>query len=205
MGSKDTNFSLNHEEVALLSDPSFFIRKKQVTCRIIDLFGELEAEYDLICKGFQKQLPQALLQRRGKISRGENYRGFPYVILDYPALFEKEGVFAYRTLMWWGHPFSFTFHISGKYFNQHGDAIIEALHHFDDTTFICINQAQWEHHHEITNYIPLNEFLSNSGNAGEVFHQKGFLKLSKTIPLEMHEQVPGTGTAFLKAILNTLQ
>ena len=35
-----------------------------------------------------------------KIAKGENYLGLPYVILDYPRIFGKEDVFAFRTMFW---------------------------------------------------------------------------------------------------------
>ena len=50
-----------------------------------------------------------------KISKGENYRGLPYVMLDYPRLFGREEVLAIRTFFWWGHGFSVTLHLKGGY------------------------------------------------------------------------------------------
>jgi len=205
MGSKDTLFSLNREELLLLSDPSFFIKKKQVTQRIIDLFGILESEYDGIRQKYENILPVALLRRRGKISRGENYRGLPYVILDYPATFEKKGVFAFRTLMWWGHPFSFTFHLSGCYFDQYFEKLYADLDKSDPQMFICINENQWEHHQEQGNYMPLQTFLDSNDNTPDYFLTKSFLKLAKTVSLEDNYLVGDSGINFIETILNKLK
>jgi hypothetical protein len=189
MRSKDTKYSLSTDELELLSDPSFFIKKKQVTTKISELFGELESHYDSVCNEHASCLPEAVLKRRGKISRGENYKGLPYVILDFPATFTKEGVFAFRTLMWWGHPFSFTFHVAGIYLQQYASGLCDYLAVADENTAVCINAHQWEHHQEATNYIPVNEFLSVHKNSNDYFKNRGFMKLSKTVSLQNHEQL----------------
>lgn len=60
-------------------------------------------------------LPEAVLKTGGKISRGENYLGLPWLVLDYPRHFTKDHIFAVRTLFWWGRFFSTTLHISGNW------------------------------------------------------------------------------------------
>ena len=68
-------------------------------------------------RGFN--LPEEVLIQSPKISRGENYNGLPYVMLDYPRCFGKEDVFAMRTMFWWGNFFSITWHLKGKYSKEY--------------------------------------------------------------------------------------
>lgn len=205
MGSKDTNFSLNADEIALLSDASFFIKKKLVTERVIELFGGLETEFDLIRQQHQIDLPDALQKKRGKISRGENYLGLPYVILDCPALFEKNGIIAFRTLLWWGKSFSFTFHLSGIYLEQYLDRFYPALPLLDRQLKVCINTGQWVHHQEADNYIPITTFLQSKNNNPEFFRERGFLKLTQMITLDQHPILMESGKHFMNEILNKLK
>lgn len=205
MGAKDTNFSLNSEELSFLSDTSFFSRKKLVTGKITEIFGALEVEYEGVALKYAAAVPDALFNRRGKISRGENYKGLPYIILDYPATFQKKGVFAFRTLMWWGHEFSFTFHLSGNYFDQYFEQLFSSLNEFENGTRICINTAQWEHHQQPDNYIELKTFLQSNENKPEFFTAKRFLKLSKVIPFTEHALLSQKGTCFLEKILSVLK
>jgi len=58
---------------------------------------------------------QAILQVPPRISKGENYKGLPWVVLDYPRCFGRDDVLAVRTLFWWGHYFSVTLHLKGSY------------------------------------------------------------------------------------------
>src|SRR5688572_27384845 len=115
MSPKDTKISLSNEDISLIHDTSFFERKRKIFVKISQVFGQLEEAYTNVVSKTPGTLPEEVISQKGKISRGENYRGLPYLILDYPRLFSKEGVFAFRTLFWWGHPFSFTIHISGIY------------------------------------------------------------------------------------------
>ena len=205
MGDKDTNLYLNDDEIAMLSDTGFFIKKKAITEHVVRLLGELEGELDIMIQQHRSLLPEAVFNKRGKISKGENYLGLPYVILDYPALFEKQGVFAVRTLMWWGNSFSFTFHLSGHHLENYLDSLFKSLPGMDDNMLICINANPWEHHHRSTNYIPVSEFVKTADNTPEYFKNKDFLKLSKTIPLEQHSALVAEGKEFLNLILNSLK
>ena len=205
MGVKDTNLYLNEEDIALLADTGFFTRKKAITEHVIRLLGELESELDISIQKYRSLLPESVFHKRGKISRGENYLGLPYVILDYPAIFEKNGVFAFRTLMWWGNSFSFTFHLSGHFLERYQESILQKIEELDEDILICINANPWEHHHRNNNYIPVKEFLKTTDNNPDYFKNKGFLKLSKIIPLEQHSTLVAEGKEFLTLVLNHLQ
>ena len=84
-------------------------------------------------------------EKSGKISKGENYLGLPYAILDYPAIFKKENVFAIRTMFWWGNFFSITLHISGRK-RMREINISKLVENLREKNFLfCINKKEWEH------------------------------------------------------------
>src|SRR5437762_6528899 len=60
-----------------------------------------------------------------KISKGENYRGLPWFMLDYPRYFDKDNIFAIRAMFWWGNFFSTTLHLSGIYKEKYYRAIVD--------------------------------------------------------------------------------
>ena len=45
------------------------------------------------------KIPETEL-KNGRVFKGEYYRDLPFVTLDFPRIFEKENVFAYRTMFW---------------------------------------------------------------------------------------------------------
>ncbi len=50
----------------------------------------------------------------GRLTRGENNKGFPFLSLDIPQLFTKTEYFTFRTLFWWGHYLGFSLILKGE-------------------------------------------------------------------------------------------
>lgn len=117
-----------------------------------------------------------------KISKGENYNGLPYLILDYPRYFKPEGIFALRTMFWWGHFFSVTLHISGIEKLVHMPKVVNAYHLLaQHEYYIGINPNPWEHHFEPSNYISISS-LSKEAFA-ETCHKAAHIKIAAKWPL----------------------
>jgi len=64
--------------------------------------------------------PEALLSpagtdfTTGQTAKGENYEGYPYVLLDFPKYFSATEKFTYRTMFWFGHHFFFSVILEGE-------------------------------------------------------------------------------------------
>ena len=115
-----------------------------------------------------------------KISRGENYLGLPWLILDYPRYFEKQNIFAIRTMFWWGNFFSTTLQLSGKYKDLYEGAVINSYEEWNEHEFyFCIHEGQWHHHWERENYQPVKK-ISKDQFAKEI-KKRDFIKLAKKI------------------------
>jgi hypothetical protein len=89
---------LTPEEQELITNTEWLFMKSAITKKVVQMFAEA-------AEGFvstSKALPLSLISIPPKISKGENYNGLPYVMLDYPRNFKKEKVFAIRSFFWWG-------------------------------------------------------------------------------------------------------
>ncbi len=158
--------------------------------------GEAEAAIreELTTTNFQ--FPQGTLLKAGKISRGENYRGLPYWILDYPRKFLKEETFAFRTMVWWGHEISCTLHVSGpptKAFSSAGDV---------SDVYFCINDTPWEYHFDEDNYQKLSTLYSQQIN--EHIERNRFVKVAYKWPLERLSDLPDLSSKSLQMVLQLL-
>ncbi len=176
---------LSPEETAALCERNFFLYKDSATKKVIDLFGNLE-------KMLKKELSNNnfgindLNISSGKIFRGENYRLYPYILLDYPRLFTKETVFAFRTMFWWGHEFSFTLHLQGKAFDQFRKVIYENFSLLaEKEVFYCVNDTPWQYYFEKNNYIPVEEMKDRR----EEILTSPFIKLSRKIPVQSYDRL----------------
>ena len=94
-----------------------------------------------------------------KISKGENYLGLPYLVLDYPRLFSKEDSFAVRTMFWWGNFFSSTLYLSGESRLLFDTKIANAYSILAGKNYyLGVNTDPWAHHFEETNYATISSF-----------------------------------------------
>lgn len=202
MRNKGTNLWLSNEEIQLFENTGFFKAKLKLTEHLIDILTFTREYYRKELHNYSDLLPSGILEGPGKISKGENYLGLPYLILDFPATFNKDGVFAFRTMMWWGHPVSVTFHISGKFLTK-----LPATFNLDPEVrnlFIGNSREQWQHHFEISNYRPVDEFYTGNVPLAEHVKEYEFLKLACLIKTEEIKQLPEKGVLFIKNVLENL-
>ncbi|HEX6916286.1 MAG TPA: hypothetical protein VF145_13645, partial [Chitinophagaceae bacterium] len=109
------NVKLSKEELDLVTNAGFILTKNRIIGKVYDMFGLLSETFRQQAAGFPDEMSRA----QAKISKGENYLGLPWVMMDYPRLFSKTDVFAVRCFFWWGNFFSITLQLSGKYLGQY--------------------------------------------------------------------------------------
>ena len=194
---------LSQKEMELVSDDSWILTKNKILDKAKLLLGNLLEEQQAVFGFFKNYLPEELTTVPPKISKGENYRGLPYLILDYPRIFTKENTFAIRTMFWWGNFFSITLHLSGNYKRIYEKKIIATLSDLqNDGFFICINEDQWEHHFEDSNYRHLTKM--NKEKLIQNINEAGFLKLSQKIPLQQWDDVITIATGIFHQLLKRI-
>ncbi len=156
------NVSLSSFEKELVTNANWILTKNAIIQKVNMLFQKLAAGYT--ADGLIHKLPAEVKTIHPKISKGENYTGLPYLMLDYPRFFEKENVFAIRTFFWWGHFFSITIHLKGIYKLQYEKQIAEKLRHFtNEELWINVNDDEWAFDFSTTNMQPLKQQQINAG------------------------------------------
>ena len=190
------NTSLTTYEMQLVTDAQILHSKNIIIQKAYDLFGTLTEEYK---REISNKLPENLYILPPKISRGENYLGLPYVMLDFPRQFSKTDVFAIRSFFWWGNFFSITLQLAGKYYQQFAPCIENAINkNLFLTWHINTLENQWEHHFENDNYLSLSE--KNDFSLSE----QSFLKLAKKIPLAKWDEANSFFTEGFILLIQTL-
>jgi hypothetical protein len=101
------------DEFEILGDRHFLLTKRKAIDHTVQLLADVKDSLkDLNKESYS--LPDAAWRSMGKISKGENYRGLPFVVLDYPSLFERKNILTFRTMFWWGHYFAVFVMCSGE-------------------------------------------------------------------------------------------
>jgi hypothetical protein len=184
------------QELRCLQDTRFLRTKAGALKKVQQLLNQTHEELQQWVATYPRTFPKEVQARVGKISRGENYRGYPYLVLDYPRRFGQDDVFALRTMFWWGHYYSITFQLGGASWHRYRPAVQRNLPQLVGTsTWLCVNNDPWQHHRRPDNYRPLDT-LSAEEQQNHVA-QANFMKLARFFPLDAGELLPPTAPQFL--------
>jgi hypothetical protein len=176
----NTKIQLSTEEAGLINNTEWILTKHQIIKKVYQMLGALNEKMKNELTFFTHLFSDIQITN-GKISKGENYRLLPYIILDYPACFSKNNIFAVRTMFWWGNFFSVTLHLSGNFkarFINNPNIFFSLLK--EKKFSICINTDEWQHHFEEENYLPAAHFTKEELN---IIINRPFLKVAKQLPV----------------------
>ena len=134
-----------------------------------------------------------------KISRGENYLGLPWLILDYPRSSSGKELFFIRSMFWWGHFFSSTLHLSGRYHTQFRVQLEDSFPLLQKH-YISINTDPWIHHFEKTNYQPVSSLTEE--NFRDIMIRSEHIKIATNWPLYEWGSAPSLLFANWKFLLS---
>ncbi len=188
------NFSTS--EVQLMQDTHFLLTKAGIIQKMTEMFAGIQ---DRLRKEASRLPVDGIPLMGGKISRGENYRQLPYLILDYPADFSRDSIFAFRTMFWWGHFFSATLHLQGDYLSHFRDRIKQEYDQLlGQGIYYGVGKTPWEYHYGSDNYEPLSEIHR------PLIDTSGFLKFSRQFPLNDWQKIPEKVVEFYCLLLPVL-
>lgn len=223
---------LSTAEMTLVCDPVWILTKNTILSKVVAVMAALSDRYAAIytplTEGHPKteDLPASIQiaydgltpDRLGlpptqppKISKGENYRGLPYVMLDYPRIFGRQDVFAIRTMFWWGHYFSVTLHLKGIYkelygpvigrhIGQAGSALKDGL--TSNGFHLGISEEEWRHELTAGNYTSLE--ASAPIVIERTLREHPFLKLSATCGLDRWDEAPEEMLRLFETLLGSM-
>lgn len=140
---------LSPSEAALIGNAEVILTKNSIIQKTVALLAFLQ-------ETLMSETP-VRFSSSPKISKGENYQGLPYVVLDYPRISSGNDLLFIRSMFWWGHFFSSTLQVAGRYKEQHLPRLtsgFEAL--AQQQYYMGINEDPWQHHFEQTNYKKLS-------------------------------------------------
>lgn len=185
----EAKIRLSKEEMELVCNANWILTKNGILEKTKELFGLLQAGYQQILHPYAKELPGEIFIASPKISKGENYRGLPYLVLDYPRHFKAQDVFAIRTFFWWGNFFSITLHLAGLYKKMYEKKILGSVGSLAKNNFYCsAGEDPWQHHFKKDNYLSLAE--RDMPDVEKMISEKPFIKLAAKLDLQQWENSP---------------
>jgi hypothetical protein len=195
----EAKIQLSPEELDLVENGDWILTKNTIISKVYLLFGNLAEKMKVKLDCINS--PDLTNKTNPKISKGENYNGLPYVILDYPRIFLKEDIFAIRTLFWWANYFSVTLHLKGSYKDLFIERIKENRALLAEKDFyISISGDEWMHELDLKNYLPLS--LTDRDTFEDISCRHSFLKISVKFDLNRWNE---SETLLINAFTNLLQ
>lgn len=201
MGSA-TKITLSDKELSLVTNAEWILTKQVIIEKVYHLFAEIIPAVKLAILNEQSSLPTEVISSVPKIYKGENYLQLPYVMLDYPRCFDKENIFAVRTMFWWANFFSITLHVSGIYVADLKEKLLKNKTLLETDFYIGINENQWEHHFEVNNFVPYHQLTAAQHT--KLFRQNDFIKLALKFDLHQWNHMHALLSAGYKKIGNLI-
>ncbi len=185
---QQTKIQFLPSEMELISSPDIILTKNAILQKIKSFLEELQLKQQEVLQNYLSFLPAEVLMISPKISRGENYKGLPWLVLDNPRYFQHNNIFAIRTMFWWGNFFSVTLHLSG---NNKMDVLKNLLIHISllsKNGFYIYNGAkEWEHDLDPASYKNISSLTNDEIN--KIADENNFLKLAIKFPIDSLEAI----------------
>lgn len=173
--------TLSDAALALFGDAGIILTKNHILQQTGLLLAELQ--HRMLEKTKQDANAHLLFTQAGKISRGENYQGLPWLVLDYPRQFGNPDTFAIRSFFWWGHFYSSTLQLAGSHALQHRAAITQSKQLLAaNNYYIHTGPDPWAHHFEPGNYTSIASLDAATFEA--LLHREVPIKIAAKWPLE---------------------
>jgi len=175
-------------EMELVSSPDIILTKNAILQKIKSFFEEVQMKQQDILKKYSSQLLEEVIKISPKISRGENYKGLPWLVLDNPRHFQHNNIFAIRTMFWWGNFFSITLHVSGNNKNDLLKNLTQNASLLAKNDFYIYNGTkEWEHDIDPDSYKKLSAI--NEDELQKIISANSFLKLAVKFTVESLEAI----------------
>ena len=183
-----TKIQLLPAEMELVATPDIILTKNAILQKIKSFLEALQIKQLEIIKQYSSEFPEEVLKISPKISRGENYKGLPWLVLDNPRHFQHNNIFAIRTMFWWGNFFSITLHLSGKYKSDLLRKNSERISLLKKNEFyIYAGQKEWEHDFDPASYKKIS--AATIVELEKIFTENNFLKFAIKFPIDSLETI----------------
>jgi len=182
---QQTKIQLLAAEMDLVSSPDIILTKNAILQKLKLFLEGLQVKQLDILKDYSLQFPEEILKVSPKISRGENYKGLPWLVLDNPRYFQHNNIFAIRTMFWWGNFFSVTLHLSGNNKNSLVEKILTNISDLKDDVHVYEGDDEWEHDLDPESYKRLSSLTNDRFR--QITSANNFLKLAIKFPIDRLE------------------
>lgn len=195
--SSGVKIGFSDKERAFMQQTDLLLTKRIIVDKWYACLEELRGK--MLTELQHKPMPH--LWNDARTSRGENYQGLPYVILDHPRYFKGDDVFACRTMFWWGKYISYTLHLQGEMLSELKPLLQANWNALKGKQlFVSIGTKPFEHHFEADNYM----LLDDVDDTESFLSDRQFVRIAYKIPITEVDHTVDTGLRIYQLLLSAL-
>lgn len=181
---------LTDQERRLLQDTTFFPSKAAIAEKVKHWLMELRDALSREMETGRFLMPDGTDVRQGQLVKGEHLLDFPYHYLDCPKYFSQGEMFAYRTLVWWGHDVVFALILQGHHLERYKANLLAAYDQLADRELsLLMTDTPWEWRRDDTYLLPLR--LDNRAVVEGALAGRPFLKLHRHVSFDHRAIIDG--------------
>lgn len=190
---------ISASELAKLQDQDFLLTKRIIDDKVTTLL--LSAQQQLISYIKEKDiaLPAEVSLSPRKVAKGENYQGLPYWVCDFPASMNKQDLWTFRVVVWWGNEVSMSQILKGKFKEQCNPLPLTSD---QEDIFYSAHADPWKL--ELDTHSSLRFAERNSQKITDHFQKADFFKLSMSLPLNEINKLPRQSVISFDKLLATV-
>jgi hypothetical protein len=188
--------SLSPTELSVFMDKSYMPLKFVVMAKMELLLNELRKQIIAEIEPVIQTFPPDFDVRTGKITKGENYKTYPYRVLDMPSAFKKTNIFTYRTVVLWGHHISFHLIVSGKYKDQLQDRLFSIAGAMPEALCLSKQTSPFEWDFKPEEFIQARAMKEPA--IQDAVRNSDFIKITFILPLNRYQEMPHVGLQIWK-------
>lgn len=195
--SSNVKIGFSDKERAFMQQTDLLLTKRIIVDKWYAVLEELRSR--MIIEIPTKPMPDTW--NNARTTRGENYQGLPYVIMDHPRLFNGDDIFACRTMFWWGNHISYTIHLQGNTLSLFKSLLQSNWSKLNGhNLYLSIGNEPFEHHFGSDNYKPLDEIEDVSSFLAD----RTFLRIAYKLPITEVDRAVDEGVRIYQLLLSAL-
>lgn len=198
VGLSDSSQITSHE-LERLQDRDFLLTKKVIDEKVTALLLATQQRLAAHVTHRNIALPEKISLHLRKISKGENYEALPYWVCDFPAFLNKDDIWTFRIVVWWGNEVSLSLILKGKFKE---DCPHLSFQPKADDIFYSVHSDPWMLELKTPNCLSLTK--ENEMYITNHFRTSDFVKLSQSLELNEINKLPEQSVISFDKLLATI-
>lgn len=184
---------LSEKQREFIADPDSFVLKNEVDNQVNKLLYGFQQQLSALVDQNIYAFPEKIGKTGFKVNKGNNHKGFPFQVMDYPASLGQEHAFSFRSVVWYANFFSFSLILKGS----PKDAFATHLDRLAGKEYtLAWSDNIWESHiHQDQTLAITQDQLDKTRST---FQEKGAIKIIKSYNLNQIDEFERLGTECFK-------